>query len=115
MARITKCDQVFFRVVPKQAPRLDVVNLEILQRPASLTAPAVAVQDSLAECGVQSRVEAQPGSSLPNSNRRIPLYPSRILLLSLIARPEPVRATTLHIRGFDLAAIALPPGIPQYP
>jgi len=84
MARITKCDHVFFRVVPKQAPRPDVVNLEILQRPASLAAPTVAVQDSLAECGVRFRVEAQPRSSLPNWNRRIPFYPSRILLTSLL-------------------------------
>ena len=92
-----------------------MVNLEILQRPASLAAPTVALQDSLAEGGVRFRVEAQTGSSLPNWNRRIPLCPFRILLLSLIARPEPVRATTLHVRGFDLAAIALPPAIPQYP
>ena len=66
MAQITKCDQVFFRVVTKQAPRPDVVNLEILQRPALLAAPTVAVQDSLAECGVRFRVETQPGSFLPN-------------------------------------------------
>ena len=66
MAQTTKCDQVSFSVVPKQAPRPDVVNLEILQHPASLAAPAVAIQDSLAECGIRFRVEKQPGSSLPN-------------------------------------------------
>jgi len=66
MAQTTKGDQVFFRVVPKQAPRPDVVNFEILQRPASLAAPAVAVQDCLTECGVWFRAEKQPGSSLPN-------------------------------------------------
>ena len=50
VARITKCDQVLFCVVPKPAPRLKVVDLKILQRSASLAAPTVAVQDFLAEC-----------------------------------------------------------------
>jgi hypothetical protein len=84
MARITQGDQVFLRIVAEGTPEADMVNLEILQRPASLTAPTVALQDSLAECRVRFRVETQPGSSLPNWNLRIPLYPSRILVLSLL-------------------------------
>ena len=82
MARITQGDQVFLRIVAERTPEADMVNLEILQRPAALAAPTVAVQDSLAECGVRFRVEAQPGSSLPNENERIPLCLSQNLLLS---------------------------------
>jgi hypothetical protein len=70
MAQTTKCDQVFFRVVPKQAPRSDVVNFEILQRPASLA--AVPLQHSQPKCLVQFRIEPQSRSSLPCKNRRNP-------------------------------------------
>jgi hypothetical protein len=38
---------------------------------------SVAVQDSVAECGIRFRVEKQPGSSLPNLKRRI--HPSTLL------------------------------------
>ena len=48
---------------------------EILQRSASLAAPTVALQYSLAECRVQFRIESQPRSSLTNQHRR------RLLLL----------------------------------
>jgi hypothetical protein len=49
VARITKCDQVLFRVIPKRASRSKVVNLKILKRSAPLAAPTVALQNPLAE------------------------------------------------------------------
>ncbi len=60
MACTTQGDQVFLRIITKRTPGADMVKLEILQRPASLAAPAVALQDVLPECRVQFRVEAQP-------------------------------------------------------
>jgi hypothetical protein len=68
VARITKCDQVLFRVIPQLAPRSNVVNLEILQRTASLAAPTVTLQDFLAERCVKFRIEPQPRLSLPRRN-----------------------------------------------
>jgi hypothetical protein len=50
------------------------VNLEILQRPASLAAPTVALQHSLPKCCVRFRIESQPRPSLSNPNRRILLF-----------------------------------------
>jgi hypothetical protein len=48
-----------------------VVSLEILQRPALLAAPTVAIQDFLAECCIHFRIESEPRASLPSKNRRI--------------------------------------------
>jgi len=56
VAPVTKRDQVLFRVIPECAPRSNVVNLEILQRPTPLAAPTVALQYSLAKYSVQSRI-----------------------------------------------------------
>jgi hypothetical protein len=59
MAKTTKCDQVFFRIVTKRTAGADVVNLEILQRPASLAPPSVPLQHSLVKCSAQFRIQAQ--------------------------------------------------------
>jgi len=38
-----KCYQIFERVVSQSAPRLDVMNMEILRRSAVLASPAVSL------------------------------------------------------------------------
>ena len=67
VARITKRDQVLFCVISQLAPRSDVVNLKILQRPASLAAPTVALQDSLAACSVRIRIEPRIRAGISGS------------------------------------------------
>jgi hypothetical protein len=89
VARITKCNQILFCVIPKRASRSNVVNLEILQRPTPLAAPTVPLQDSLAECCVHLRIESEPRASLPSKNRRILLSPENFrFVLDTVANCE---------------------------
>jgi hypothetical protein len=39
-------DEVFLRIIAKQTTRLDMVDLQISQRPAALTPPSVALEHS---------------------------------------------------------------------
>jgi hypothetical protein len=41
VTQFTKRDEVPFRIVTEQTARLYVMNLEIVHRPAALTAPAI--------------------------------------------------------------------------
>jgi hypothetical protein len=42
MARIAKCDQVFFGVMARMTPKLFVVNFQVRHCATGLTAPTVA-------------------------------------------------------------------------
>ncbi len=54
-------DQVFLCIGPQAAPRVDVVDLEVGRAAAVLAAPAVPLQNLLAELAVRVRVEAEAG------------------------------------------------------
>ena len=49
MASTAKCNQIFFGVIPEQAPRADVVDLEVIRAPTVLASPPVARQHLLAK------------------------------------------------------------------
>jgi hypothetical protein len=57
-----------------------VVHLKVLHRPASLASPTVAFQNSLAECCVGFRIEAQTWLSLSNKNGIILRSPLELAL-----------------------------------
>ena len=49
MALSAECHQIAGHVVPQQAPRTDMVNLEIARAPAILATPVISLEDFLAQ------------------------------------------------------------------
>ena len=58
MTRIAKCDQILFRVAPRVAAELLVVDFEIRHRAARLTPPTIAAEDLLAKVVVRNRIQS---------------------------------------------------------
>jgi hypothetical protein len=52
-------DQVLLRTIPGWTPKLLVMNLEVLQAPAGLTSPSIALQDFSTKLLVQFGIQAQ--------------------------------------------------------
>ncbi|MGC1786360.1 MAG: hypothetical protein WA718_06440 [Terriglobales bacterium] len=59
MAISTECDQILICVITQQAPRANVVDLEMLRTAAILASPAVALEHFGAELAVRICVEPQ--------------------------------------------------------
>jgi len=86
VAPMTQRNQVLFRIIAQSAPRSEVVNLEILQRPAPLATPAVPPQHPLAECCVQFRIQAHPRSLLSKKTLLVGLRPRSLRMLERAAQ-----------------------------
>ena len=53
VASRAKCNQVLRCIVPKMAPPLDVVNLQVFHRTAILTSPAIPLENLCAKQSVR--------------------------------------------------------------
>jgi hypothetical protein len=63
VTRSAQGDQVFFSIVAKRAPCLNVMNLEVSQAAARLAPPSVPHEDRSMEFLVQRGIESQPEAS----------------------------------------------------
>jgi hypothetical protein len=63
MACTAKSDEIFFHVTSQSASRLNVMDLEIFRRSASLASPAVAFEHPLAKHAIGIPVQSEPGLS----------------------------------------------------
>ena len=79
MTADAKCYQVFESVVSQSAPRLDVMNLEILRRSAVLASPAVSLQNLFAKFIVGLPIQSKAGPFLTHGSHEAFCSPSRKL------------------------------------
>ena len=63
MAGTAKRDEIFFYIASQEAPRLNVMDLDISGTAAALTSPAVALKHLAAEPAVGISVQAKPALS----------------------------------------------------
>jgi len=65
----TKSNQILGRVMAEAAPRLNVVDLKAFDLPARLAAPAVALEDFMAELAIGLGLELQTRPFGSNSSQ----------------------------------------------
>jgi hypothetical protein len=63
MAYVAKGNEIFFHIASQGTARLNVMDLEILGSPASLTSPAIAPQHLPAKLLIGILVQAEPALS----------------------------------------------------
>ena len=70
VARNAKRYEILSRIIAQAAPRLNVMDLKIFRSPARLAAPAVPLQDFMAELAINRRIELQAWPFGPNAGQR---------------------------------------------
>jgi hypothetical protein len=60
MARRTEGDQILGSVIAQSAPRLNMMDLKILDSPTPLATPSIPPQDFPAELAISFRIKPQP-------------------------------------------------------
>jgi hypothetical protein len=87
MALDTESYEILSRIIAQAAPRLNVMDLQILHAPAGLTAPVVSLQDFTAKLAISFRVKPQAGPLCTDPLQKVTCTSSRSCFRCGFGRP----------------------------
>jgi hypothetical protein len=87
VASSTKCHQVLGSVIAQSTPRLNVMDLKILEAPARLATPAISLQDFATEHAISFRVKPQAGPLCSDPCQSVTCTSSRTCFRCGFGRP----------------------------
>jgi len=91
MTRCAEGNQILGSVIAQSAAGLDVMDLKIFHTPTRLAAPAISLQDFVAELAISFKVKLQAWPSGTNPGQSVTRTSSRSCFLSGFARPSASR------------------------